>query len=407
MIFSRTPATARAPRLRRITGGAKRRPPGPVPRGLCALAAGLLALAGCGQGASGAAGAGGSAPASRAAAENPDLDLGTSLGGQLAPDVRLVNQFGRPTSLSQFRGRVVILAFVDSQCTTVCPLTTASMVAAKALLGAAGSQVQLLGIDANPQATSVPDVLAYSRSHGMVNQWDFLTGSPAELTAAWKAYHIAVQIQQGQIDHTPALLVIDQRGREQEIYLTAMAYASIGQAGQVLAEEAAGLLPGHPRLASRQSLGYVAGLTPDARVTMRMAGSGPAGEAGGSVTLAPGRPHLVLFFATWLAETADLRAQLTGLNGYVHAARQRGLPPLTAVDEAATEPSPGAAAAYLRQLGQPLSYPVAVDADGRVGDGYGVQDQPWFVLTSASGKVIWQHDGWLPVSALEAAARRT
>jgi len=51
-------------------------------------------------------------------------------------------------------------------------------------------------------------------------------------------------------------------------------------------------------------------------------------------------------------------------------------------------------------------YQVAADPAGRVADGYGVQDQPWFVLTSATGKVIWKHDGWLGIRALEAAARR-
>jgi hypothetical protein len=76
------------------------------------------------------------------------------------------------------------------------------------------------------------------------------------------------------------------------------------------------------------------------------------------------------------------------------------------VDEATTEPSSAAAAAYLRGLGAPLRYPVAADPTGRVADGYGVQDQPWFVLVSAKGKVIWKHDGWLGIRALEAAARR-
>ena len=46
------------------------------------------------------------------------------------------------------------------------------------------------------------------------------------------------------------------------------------------------------------------------------------------------------------------------------------------------------------------------DATGRVADGYGVADQPWFVLTSASGKILWKHDGWLSVRALEAAAHK-
>jgi len=113
-----------------------------------------------------------------------------------------------------------------------------------------------------------------------------------------------------------------------------------------------------------------------------------------------------MFFATWVAETSDLRAHLLALNGYARAARHGRLPGLVAVDEQTTEPSPGAAAAYLKGLGAPLRYPVAADVTGRVADGYGVADQPWFVLTSATGKIIWKHDGWLSVRALQAAAQR-
>jgi cytochrome oxidase Cu insertion factor (SCO1/SenC/PrrC family) len=90
-------------------------------------------------------------------------------------------------SLSRFRGKVVILAFLDSECTTVCPLTSVSMTDAKELLGAMGNRVQLLGFDANPEATAVSGVMAYFRAHSMVNQWDFLTGPAAHLLAVWNA----------------------------------------------------------------------------------------------------------------------------------------------------------------------------------------------------------------------------
>ncbi len=338
--------------------------------------------------------------AGSAAMDNPNLDLGSSLGARPAPDFRLQNQFGQPMSLSQFRGKVVMLAFEDSQCTTVCPLTTQSMVQAKQLLGTAGSQVQLLGVDANPDATSVADVLSYSRSHGLVNQWDFLTGSLAQLKATWGRYHIAVQIEQGQIDHTPALFVIDQQGRERKLYLTQMAYSSIGQSAQVLADEVASLLPGHPKVASQQSLAAIAGQGPSDHLTLPS-----AGPQGGTVTLGPGQPHLVMFFATWLSEVSDLKSELTGANAYVTAARRDGLPPLVAVDETVVEPSAQAVRSYLGSLGTSLSYPVALDTTGRVADGYAVQDQPWFALVSASGKIIWSHDGWLPLPALESAVK--
>src|SRR5262249_41983974 len=136
---------------------------------LVSLLAAVAVLAGCGSAPStGGTGpmAAASASADAAAEANPNLDLGTSLDNAPAPDFTLANQFGQPMSLSQFRGKVVLLAFEDSECTTVCPLTTQSMVLAKQLLGRAGNDVQLLGVDANPQATSVADVMSYSRTHG-------------------------------------------------------------------------------------------------------------------------------------------------------------------------------------------------------------------------------------------------
>ena len=269
--------------------------------GLAVIAA--LAVAGCSSAGSQAAGQPPVNPANAAAMENPNLDLGTSLGGKPAPDIKLVNQFGQPMSLSQFRGRVVMLSFEDSECTTVCPLTTQSMVLAKEMLGKAGSSVQLLGVDANPDAIQVSDVMDYSRVHGMINQWDFLTGSLPQLKSAWKAYDVAVQIESGQIDHTPALYVIDQQGRLQKVYLTQMAYSSVTQSAQVLATEVASLLPGHPKPSSLGSLGAIAAQTPAAAISLPAAapaagGTGPASAA--TVALGPGQARLVVFFATWL-----------------------------------------------------------------------------------------------------------
>jgi protein SCO1/2 len=95
-------------------------------------------------------------------------------------------------SLHSYRGKVVILAFSDSECTTVCPLTTTTMVDAKRMLGAKAKNVALLGVDANPNATSIKAVRAYSEVHGMVHRWRFLTGPLPELRRVWHEYHILV-----------------------------------------------------------------------------------------------------------------------------------------------------------------------------------------------------------------------
>src|SRR6202034_3423767 len=157
--------------------------------------------------------------------------------------------------------------------------------------------------------------------------------------------------------------------------------------------------PGHPRLASERSLSYISGVSPKTRITLPADGTG-------AVTLGPGKPCLVVFFATCLTETSDLRAELLALNGSTQDARRRGLPPVTAVDEAVIEPGVAALRSYLAGLGQPLQYPVGLDETGRLADGYGVQDQPWLVLVSSSGKILWSHDGWLTLPALEAAVAR-
>jgi cytochrome oxidase Cu insertion factor (SCO1/SenC/PrrC family) len=369
---------------------------------LLGVLGGAVALAGCSSGqASPPSSSSQSAGPDTAAMDNPNLDLGSSLGNKPAPDFRLRNQFGQPMSLSQFRGKVVMLAFEDSECTTVCPLTTQSMLEAKQLLGPAGSQVQLLGVDANPDAITTADILSYSRTHGLVNQWDFLTGSLADLKTTWTKYDIAVQIENDQIDHTPALFVIDQQGRERKLYLTQMAYSSVGQSARVLADEIATMLPGHPKVASQQSLASVTVQGPADHITLPAAGAG-----GAPVTLGPGQPHLVMFFATWLSEVANLKSELIGANGYVAAARREGLPPLVAVDETVVEPSAATVRSYLSGPGAKLDYPVGLDTAGRVADGYQVQDQPWFALVSASGKILWTHDGWLSWASLEAAVKQ-
>jgi hypothetical protein len=67
------------------------------------------------------------------------------------------------------------------------------------------------------------------------------------------------------------------------------------------------------------------------------------------------------------------------------------------------EPSAQAVRAHLDQVG-PLDYPVGLDETGRVADGYGVPDERWLVLVSATGKITWSHDGWMTPAALEKAA---
>src|SRR5579863_5189123 len=141
---------------------------------------------------------------------------GFLMSGDLAPDFTLMNQFGQPVSLSSLRGHEVVLAFIDSRCKDVCPLTAQIMYDAKSRLKASSaSQVELVAINANPTATSVAVVQAWSIAHGMLHQWLFLTGSAKQLESIYHLYHVYVQVDSSGRDiHDPITFIIDAQGHE-------------------------------------------------------------------------------------------------------------------------------------------------------------------------------------------------
>jgi cytochrome oxidase Cu insertion factor (SCO1/SenC/PrrC family) len=329
---------------------------------------------------------------------NPDIDLGSSALDAPAPDFRLRDQNSRWRSLGQLRGKVVLLAFVDSHCTSICPLTSESMVRALRLLGPAASRVQLLGINANPLATQIADVASYTRAHHMQGHWWFLTGPEPVLARVWRAYHVYVAAVHGDIDHQPIILMIDASGREREIYLMQMRYGGVGQQAEVLADGIARILPGHVVVRQPVSLRYVAPLGPDA--TARLPAFGRAGE---QVVLRPAQPHLVLFFASWL-NRARLPVMLAELERYATLARRQSWPEPIAVDELPTEAPTAEWRRRMAHLADELHIPVVADPRGRLADGYGAQDLPWFALT-VSGRILWQHDGWLSFAQLTSRVR--
>lgn len=150
--------------------------------------------------------------------------LGFPINGTLAPDFNLIDQFGHTLTFSSLRGHEVVLSFIDSRCKDVCPLTAQIMYDAKARLKAsAASQVELVAINANPTATSVAEVQAWSINHGMLHQWLFLTGPAQQLESVYNLFHVYVQVDSNGRDvHDPITFIIDARGRERLSYETLM-----------------------------------------------------------------------------------------------------------------------------------------------------------------------------------------
>jgi protein SCO1/2 len=148
--------------------------------------------------------------------------LGLPMKGDPAPDFNLVDQFGHPVALSSLRGREVVMAFIDSRCATLCPLTANIMYNARTRLGAsAASRVTLVAINANPTATSVAAIQSWSIDHGMLHQWLFLTGTAQQLQSVYHLYGVYVQVDSSGNDlHDAAMYIIDAQGHERLFFET-------------------------------------------------------------------------------------------------------------------------------------------------------------------------------------------
>lgn len=133
--------------------------------------------------------------------------------GIRAPDFTLRDYRGGRVTMSSFRGRVVVLSFVDSKCTTKCPIVTSVMARAIERLGPAqrASVVPLL-MSVNPRIdtpTSIHRFLARRRALGL----SYLIGSLQRMRPIWKAYGILSAAATGNADvHSSDVRIFDRRG---------------------------------------------------------------------------------------------------------------------------------------------------------------------------------------------------
>lgn len=336
------------------------------------------------------------APRPQVDAAGDPIDAGTPLGGTPAPGFTLTDQFGHRHALADFRGHVVALAFIDSRCTTTCPLTAQMLRDAKADLGPAGKQVQLVAVNANPTAVTPADVKAWSEVHHMTDRWLFLTGPAPELKRLYRLYHIAVEVDpDGEVTHTDAVYLLDRRGDERYLFTTDSNFSGTIPEARDLALRLASLLPGHPQVAASAA-------TPAATRTFSLPDLLPTGGTGTlTVGTSHGGPHLVAFFATWCqACQEDLRT----LVAYHQQAAERHLPPVVGVDLRMAEPSTVWVRSFLRQ--HAVDFPVGLDSSGRVMDAYRVRALPYLALVAPGGRILWSHTGVLSLASLRHAVAR-
>jgi protein SCO1/2 len=153
--------------------------------------------------------------ASAANAGTPMLKAGVFEPARQAPDFSLAGSAGHELKISQYRGKLVLLAFGFTSCTEVCPTTLNTFALARRKLGPAAAEVQVLYITVDPQRDVPARLAKYLGSFDPT----FIggTGTEEQLAAVRKSYGISAEKKNIGNDYTYAhssfTYLIDRTGR--------------------------------------------------------------------------------------------------------------------------------------------------------------------------------------------------
>ena len=146
-------------------------------------------------------------------------------GRRPAPNFELRDQDGRPVSLAAYRGRPVIVTFIDPLCRNLCPLEAQVLNEAEREMPAS-ERPAILAVSVDVYADARADMLQDVREWHLVPQWRWAVGRPSQLAAVWRRYGVGVRVVTehvagttiNYITHTEAAYVIDSTGHERALF---------------------------------------------------------------------------------------------------------------------------------------------------------------------------------------------
>lgn len=129
-------------------------------------------------------------------------DISRSVANYTLPDTGLLSSNGKPVSLAvELDTRApVLLNFIFTSCTAICPLTTAVFAQVQAALTAQGKPFRLLSISIDPEQDTPARLREYADRFGAGSDWHFLTGDAASALAIQRAFDAW---RGGKMNHAP------------------------------------------------------------------------------------------------------------------------------------------------------------------------------------------------------------
>jgi len=129
-----------------------------------------------------------------------------SLADYKVPAVQLVRDDGKSVRLGDELddGRPVVLSFIYTSCTTICPVTSLTLAQLQARLGAARDRVHLVSISIDPEQDTPARLHDYARRFGAGPEWQHYTGTVAASQASQQAFGV---YHGNKMDHAPVTLL--------------------------------------------------------------------------------------------------------------------------------------------------------------------------------------------------------
>ncbi|MDQ2741962.1 MAG: redoxin domain-containing protein [Chloroflexota bacterium] len=295
---------------------------------------------------------------------------GTTLPSWHAPGLSLTDQFHHAISLTGYRGRPVLLTFLQANCVQLCPVVAETIRRSLEELGPAGNRVAVLAVSADPEHDTAATVKQFSQKHNLWRRWHYLTGSRAQLTPIWQAYHLFVAPKNAPASlrqaHTSATYLIDGRGRERVLLTGDPGEQSLIRDLRILL----GVSVASP----------ISAAVPAPEVGHPAPGFSLTSLDGGRASLQSlhGRVVLLNFWATWCTAC---RSEMPRLEGWYRKLRGQGVT-IVGIDNGE---SAGTVRDFIRRFH--ITYPIALDGSGDISARYDAAYFPTTVLIDRAGTV--------------------
>ena len=130
----------------------------------------------------------------------------TSTVAYAVPAVMLVRDDGKTVALKDELddGRPVVLTFIYTTCTSICPVISQTLSQLQQTLGADRDKVHIVSISIDPENDTPARLRDYAAKFGAGPEWQHYTGTMAASVAAQKAFNV---YRQDKMDHNPVVLL--------------------------------------------------------------------------------------------------------------------------------------------------------------------------------------------------------